>query len=110
MSQEEITFEQALSRVTELLNDANGRVIIGIVGKPGAGKSTLSSYLIENLPKGNTANNYGTYFGSMSNHDKVYANVVDVLTNGASINTNAFEALKTVEIIQKIYKSQERIA
>jgi UDP-N-acetyl-2-amino-2-deoxyglucuronate dehydrogenase len=70
----------------------------------------IEDYVIENLPKGNTANNYGTYFGSMSNHDKVYANVVDVLTNGASINTNAFEALKTVEIIQKIYKSQERIA
>lgn len=70
----------------------------------------IENYVIENLPKGNTANNYGTYFGSMSNHDKVYANVVDVLTNGASINTNAFEALKTVEIIQKIYKSQERIA
>jgi UDP-N-acetyl-2-amino-2-deoxyglucuronate dehydrogenase len=69
----------------------------------------IEGYVIENLPKGNTANNYGTYFGSMSNHDKVYENVVDVLLNGASINTNAFEALKTVEIIQKIYNSQDRI-
>jgi len=50
MSQEEITFEQALSRVTELLNHPSSRVIIGIVDKPGADKSTLSSYLIENLP------------------------------------------------------------
>ena len=69
----------------------------------------IEGYVIENLPKGNTANNYGTYFGSMSNHDKVYENVVDVLLNGASINTNAFEALKTVEIIQKIYNSQDRV-
>lgn len=46
-----LSFQQALSRVTELLNDSNGRKIIGIVGKPGAGKSTLSKYLIENLPK-----------------------------------------------------------
>ena len=55
MSQATLSFEQALSRVTELLNDANGRIIIGIVGKPGAGKSTLSSYLIENLSKESVA-------------------------------------------------------
>lgn len=65
----------------------------------------FSDFAIENLPKGNSANNYGTYYGSMSNHDKVYQNVVDVLTNAASISTNAFEGLKTVEIIDKIYSS-----
>jgi hypothetical protein len=41
----------------------------------------------------------------MSNHDKIYENVVDVLTKGASIQTNAFEGMKTVEIIEKIYNS-----
>jgi len=46
--------------------------------------------------------------GSMSNHDKVYENVVDVLTNGASITTNAFEGLKTVEIIDRIYQHAGR--
>jgi UDP-N-acetyl-2-amino-2-deoxyglucuronate dehydrogenase len=66
---------------------------------------SIENYVIANLPKGNTANNYGTYFGSMSNHDKIYENVVDVLTKGASIQTNAFEGMKTVEIIEKIYKS-----
>jgi UDP-N-acetyl-2-amino-2-deoxyglucuronate dehydrogenase len=66
---------------------------------------SIENYVIENLPKGNTANNYGTYFGSMSNHDKIYENVVDVLTKGASIQTNAFEGMKTVEIIEKIYFS-----
>ena len=44
----------------------------------------------------------------MSNHDKVYQNVVEVLCNQAAINTNAFEALKTVEIIEKIYKSAKQ--
>jgi hypothetical protein len=44
----------------------------------------------------------------MSNHDKVYQNVVDVLSNKASINTSAFEAMKTVEIIEKIYKSAKK--
>lgn len=55
MTQASLSFQQALSRVTELLNNANGRIIIGIVGKPGAGKSTLSSYLIEKLPKESVA-------------------------------------------------------
>lgn len=65
----------------------------------------IKDYRIENLPEGATANNYGTYQGSMSNHDKVYENLIDVLTNNASISTNAFEGLKTVEIIDKIYAS-----
>lgn len=65
----------------------------------------IKNYKIENLPKGNTANNYGTYQGSMSNHDKVYENLTNVLTNGGSINTSAFEGLKTIEMIEKIYKS-----
>ena len=61
------------------------------------------------MPKGNTANNYGTYVGSMSNHDKVYANLVDVLQNGGVINTSATDALKTVEIIEKIYASAKQL-
>ncbi len=64
----------------------------------------IEGYKIENLPEGNTANNYGNYQGSMSNHDKIYENLVNVLTNNAEIATNAFEGLKTVEIISKIYE------
>lgn len=58
---------------------------------------------ITNLEEGNKANNYGEYQGSMSNHNKVYENIVQVLKNGASVTTNMFEGLKTVEIIEKIY-------
>jgi predicted dehydrogenase len=65
----------------------------------------IEGYEIKNLPEGNKANNYGNYVGSMSNHNLVYENLIDVLTNGASISTNAFEGLKTVDIIQKIYNS-----
>ncbi|MBS4063679.1 MAG: Gfo/Idh/MocA family oxidoreductase [Chitinophagaceae bacterium] len=65
----------------------------------------IKDFKIENLPEGNIANNYGNYQGSMSNHDKVYLNLIDVLSNGASISTNAYEGLKTVEIISKIYNS-----
>ena len=65
----------------------------------------IEGYRIANLPPGNKANNYGTYQGSMSNHDKVYDNLIEVLQNNASISTNSFEGLKTVEIIEKIYKA-----
>ena len=65
----------------------------------------IKDYKIENLGEGNKPNSYGTYFGSMSNHGAIYDNLIDVLINGASISTNAFEGLKTVEIIDKIYNS-----
>jgi UDP-N-acetyl-2-amino-2-deoxyglucuronate dehydrogenase len=66
---------------------------------------SIEGYKIENLPEGNKPNNYGNYVGSMSNHDKVYDNLIEVLQNNASITTNSFEGLKTVEIIEKIYKA-----
>jgi hypothetical protein len=44
----------------------------------------------------------------MSNHGEVYQNLINVLTNGATINTNAFEGLKTVEIIDKIYQAAKK--
>lgn len=69
----------------------------------------IENYKIENLPEGNKPNNYGNYFGSMSNHDKIYQNVIDVLENNASISTNAFEGLKTVEIIDRIYTRAKNI-
>jgi hypothetical protein len=69
----------------------------------------IEGHRIENLPEGNKPNNYGSYQGSMSNHDKVYENLINVLTNNASISTSAFEGLKTVEIIDKIYSSAKQI-
>ena len=67
----------------------------------------IEDHVIPDLPVGNKANNYGNYTGSMSNHDKVYENLIDVLQNGATISTNSFEGLKTVEIIDKIYRSAQ---
>jgi phage terminase small subunit len=46
----------------------------------------------------------------MSNHNKVYENVVEVLNNKGIIGTNGFEGLKTVEIIEKIYSAALRQA
>lgn len=70
---------------------------------------SIEGFKIENLPEGNKPNNYGNYVGSMSNHDKVYDNLIEVLQNNASITTNSFEGLKTVEIIEKIYKAAVRV-
>ena len=64
----------------------------------------IENHEISGLPEGNPTNSYGQYQGSMSNHDRVYENVVDVLLNKGSIATNGFEGLKTVEIIEKIYE------
>jgi predicted dehydrogenase len=69
----------------------------------------IEGFKIENLPEGNKANNYGNYQGSMSNHDKVYDNLVEVLQNNGAISTSSFEGLKTVEIIEKIYREAIRL-
>jgi len=65
----------------------------------------IEGYRIENLPPGNPPNQYGQYQGSMSNHDKVYQNLIEVLGGNGIIATNGFEGLKTVEIIDKIYSN-----
>lgn len=69
----------------------------------------IKDFRIGDLPSGNPPNNYGQYVGSMSNHDRVYENVIDVLINKGTIGTNGFEGLKTVEIIDKIYTSAGRL-
>jgi len=68
----------------------------------------IEDYEVEDLPKGNPPNFYGNYVGSMSNHDKVYENLVDVLQSGGSIGTIGIEGMKTVEIIEAIYRAAGR--
>lgn len=58
------------------------------------------------LQKGNMANGYGFYQGSMSNHDKVYENLIQALQNPEHDFASGLEGLKTVEIIEKIYAQQ----
>ncbi|MBE2227547.1 MAG: Gfo/Idh/MocA family oxidoreductase [Ignavibacteria bacterium] len=68
---------------------------------------SIDGFEITGLPASRPANDYGFYQGSMSNHEKVYENVLDVLTKGGTIAANAYEGMKTVEIIERIYKSME---
>jgi pantothenate kinase len=43
------SLEAVLTQVNSLLDLTSKRVIIGIVGKPGAGKSTITEYIIKNV-------------------------------------------------------------
>lgn len=49
------------------------------------------------------ANDYGLYQGSMSNHDKVIQNVVDVLLHDANMMTSVEEGKAVIGIIEKMY-------
>ena len=69
----------------------------------------IKDYVITNLPAGNKANEYGFYQGSMSNHDKVYQNLVQVIENNAPMAASSHDGLKTVEIIEKIYAAAEEV-
>jgi UDP-N-acetyl-2-amino-2-deoxyglucuronate dehydrogenase len=57
------------------------------------------------LPRGNPANQYGYYEGSMSNHHKVYEHLIKALDDPFYNFINSEETFKTIEIIEKIYNS-----
>lgn len=65
----------------------------------------VKNFEIENIAEGNPANDYGSYKGSMSNHDKIYKHISDVLTKGAVNEFDGIAGLETVGIIEKIYQS-----
>jgi len=69
----------------------------------------IKDYTIADLPAGNIANEYGNYVGSMSNHDKVYDNLIDVLLHNGSMTTSAWDGLKTVSAIEKIYSATTQL-
>lgn len=63
----------------------------------------ILDYSVPYLPESKGANDYGFYTGSMSNHDKVYENLLIGLDGGAHESAMAEDGIKTVEIIEKIY-------
>jgi predicted dehydrogenase len=54
---------------------------------------------------GKPSNEYVSYKGSMSNHTEVYDHLVLALENKDNDFANAFDGLRTVEAIEKIYKA-----
>jgi predicted dehydrogenase len=67
----------------------------------------IADHTIEGLKESTGANDYGTYTGSMSNHDKVYENLVRVFRGDEEASAVGYEGLKTVEIIEKIHDAVE---
>ncbi|MBL7744307.1 MAG: Gfo/Idh/MocA family oxidoreductase [Chitinophagaceae bacterium] len=58
-----------------------------------------------NTSENGKANDYGFYKGSMSNHDKIYENLIKALNDVSHPFASAADGLKTVETIERIYKS-----
>lgn len=66
---------------------------------------SVKDHQIQYIEQEAKQNDYGFYKGSMSNHDKVYDHLLKALENENNEMTNAEEAFKTVEIIEKIYSA-----
>ncbi len=82
----------------------NGTIKIG-----GEYLNELEYFNVKDLNKptlaiGNGPNNYGTYSGSMSNHDKIYSNAIKALDDSHHPFLEATEAYKTVELIESLYE------
>jgi len=65
----------------------------------------IDNFRFPDLNESRPPNDYGYYTGSMSNHDKVYQNIIEVLQNNGTISTSSFEGMQTIELIEKIYNS-----
>ena len=61
------------------------------------------SYELPELAPTNPPNDYGPYKGSAANHHYVFQNVIDVLIGQTEITATAFEGLKVVQMIERIY-------
>jgi predicted dehydrogenase len=69
----------------------------------------IDNYQMPELEASAPPNDYGPYKGSAQNHHLVIQNVVDALYGKSSINTNALEGLKVVDIIERIYTERDRV-
>ena len=72
---------------------------------PVAEYQQFANYQLGNIPGMAEANDYGSYKGSMSNHDQVYQNLADTLQHEKPFYADPFAGLKTVEIIERIYQA-----
>jgi len=93
----------------------NQEVSLAIVGEKGTIKigGEYMQDLLYQLPEiidlmkltpNQMPNDYGNYKGSMSNHNKVYDNLILALNGMESKHIDGHSALKTVAFIEKIYK------
>ncbi len=83
----------------------NGTVKIGGQYLNTIDYQSLATAELPNINITAKANDYGLYQGSMSNHDKVIQNVVDVLLHGEPIMTTAEDGKEVLRIIEMMYES-----
>lgn len=98
------TFKQNMEGSVTIFGE-NGTIKIG--GQY-LNKLSFFSVLNESVPElapGNPPNQYGSYEGSMSNHDKMYENLIKGFGDPGHSFLEAAEAIKTITIIEKIYAS-----
>lgn len=67
--------------------------------------ASFAAYEMPDPPSLKTANDYGSYRGSMSNHDQVYDSLAANLWRQLPFYADAADAVKTVDIIERIYKA-----
>lgn len=65
----------------------------------------IENYTIPEIEGSAAPNDYGTYKGSMSNHDKVIQNVIDTLNGKDVVKASAMEGMEVISIIENMYKS-----
>ena len=93
----------------------NQEVSLSIVGEKGTiklGGEYMQDLLyqlpeiidLKELTPNQKANDYGIYKGSMSNHNKVYDNLILALNGMESKHIDGHSGLKTVAFIEKIYQ------
>jgi len=65
----------------------------------------FEDYCIVGIKESAPANDYGHYQGSMSNHDLVYKNILDVLDGHSTIGVSGIEGRKSVALIEQLYRT-----
>lgn len=91
-------FESSITVIAE-----NGSVKVGGQYMNKVEYCHIKDYELPELPESCPPNDYGEYKGSAANHHFVIQNVVDSISGKSVATTNAFEGMKVVEIIEKIY-------
>ncbi|HXH18346.1 MAG TPA: hypothetical protein VNJ07_04610, partial [Chitinophagales bacterium] len=86
---------------------ANGSVKVGGQYMNEVEYCHIKDYRMPHLEPTNPPNDYGPYKGSAANHHYIIQNVIDTLKGKSSIDTNAMEGLKVVEIIERIYEQRD---
>lgn len=66
---------------------------------------TFKNYAIVTTSEDSTANDYGAYKGSMSNHHLVYESLINCIQNQQPYYTSVSEARTTIELINTIYEN-----